>query len=288
MSSIPEQGRRPIRSLFISDVHLGCKHSQAKELLEFLKQHQPKYLYIVGDFIDGWRLKRRWRWLTDYDALLHHLVALRQSGTRLFYTPGNHDSFLRGFLQSLCDVRLVSIRDQFIHRTADHRRFLVLHGDQFDGVEHHAQWLALLGCIVYDALLTLNRFINRLRGKATDPYAFSASVKRRVKWLVRHFSRFESRLASAARNHRCDGIICGHIHVPRIADLDNLIYCNTGDWVENCSALVEFDDGRLELIRYDGTLIGHVAPQQFPDEGGADPLPLETTDSLVDETASVA
>lgn len=255
MSTVPGRARLDVRSLFVSDVHLGCKHSQAEEFLKFLDRYQPEYLYVVGDFIDGWKLKRRWRWQPVYDRILKRLLSLRRSGTRLFYTPGNHDSFLRPFLEHFGVLKLVDVRDEFVHVTADRRRFLVTHGDQFDDVERNAPWLSFVSSIAYDALLSANWLVNRLRGGTRDPYAFCNAIKRRVKMLVRHVSQFEQRWLDSVRRHRCHGIICGHIHSPRILGVEGLVYCNTGDWVENCSALVEYDDGSFELVRRDGTLI---------------------------------
>ncbi len=247
--------KRFVRSLFLSDVHLGCKHSQAPQLLEFLKRRRPRYLYVVGDFFDGWKLRRRWRWHPAYDALLKQLLELRRGGTRLYYAPGNHDAFLRPFLNHLTALKIVEVRDQFIHARADGARFLVTHGDQFDKVEQSSQWLSVLASIAYDALLSVNRFVNRLRGKGRDPYAFSSGVKRSVKLLVSHISHFEDQLVRQARELSCRGVICGHIHTPRIVELGGVTYCNTGDWVENCSALLEYDDGALELVRADGGII---------------------------------
>ncbi|MEQ8846541.1 UDP-2,3-diacylglucosamine diphosphatase [Botrimarina sp.] len=249
-------GPRVVRSLFVSDIHLGCRHSQARELLELLERHQPEKVYLVGDFIDGWKLKRRWRWLPEYDALLRRLMQLKHSGTQLFYTPGNHDNFLRGFL---ANFGVVEIQDQFVHEAADGRRYVVTHGDQFDRVEQECQWLSLVASYAYDVLLTANWLGNRLRGKKHDPYAFCAAMKGRVKRLVKHVSEFEGSIVQSARQLNCDGIICGHIHVPRIDEFEGVVYLNTGDWVENCSALVELADGSFDLIRSDGRLLSRLA-----------------------------
>lgn len=244
--------RGAVRSLFVSDIHLGCKHAQAAEFLEMLERFEPRNLYVVGDFIDGWKLKRRWRWLPEYDRIFQRMMALKRSGTRLMYTPGNHDSFLRGFL---ANFGVIEIQDRFIHEAADGRRFVVTHGDQFDRVEQSCQWLSLVASYAYDVLLTANWWANKLRGKKHDPYAFCGAIKRRVKRLVKHVSEFEQQLLDDARGADCDGIICGHVHAPRITTIDEVAYLNTGDWVENCTALVEFDDGSFDLVRYNGDLI---------------------------------
>ncbi|MEM9187131.1 MAG: UDP-2,3-diacylglucosamine diphosphatase [Planctomycetota bacterium] len=277
---------RVVRSLFVSDVHLGCKHSQADGFLELLEKYEPRYLYVVGDFIDGWKLKRRWRWLPAYDRILQRLMALRRAGTQLYYTPGNHDAFLRGFL---ANFGVIDIRDRFVHTGADGRRFLVTHGDQFDRVEQGMPWLSLAASYGYDVLLSANWMVNKLRGKKHDPYAFCGAIKRGVKRLVSHVSEFEQLLITNAREERCDGIICGHIHAPRIIQVDGLAYCNTGDWVENCSALVEYDDGGFELMRRDGRLIDSLpasprSPEPVADRNaaaeGLTPAVCETADDL--------
>ena len=247
-----------VRSLFVSDVHLGSKHSQAHELLELLERYQPRYLYVVGDFIDGWKLKTRWRWSPVYDLLIQRMLELKKHGTRLMYTPGNHDAFLRGFLQNF---GVIDINDRFIHTTANGQRFLVMHGDQFDRVEQSCQWLSFVATHAYDLLLSVNWWVNALRGKRHDRYAFCGSVKRRVKRLVRHVSEFEGQLVEAARNEDCEGIICGHVHSPRIVELDGVAYCNTGDWVESCTALVELEDGTMELMRHNGQMLARLVAE---------------------------
>ena len=244
-----------VRALFVSDVHLGSKHTQAEDFLELLQQYEPRYLYIVGDFIDGWKLKRRWRWSPTYDQIIQRMMELKRSGTELLYTPGNHDHFLRSYLASF---GVVTINNRFVHEAADGRRYVVTHGDQFDRVEQNWQWLSLVGSYAYDAMLTTNRLANRLRGKKHDPYALSGVIKRRVKKLVKRLSDYEELLAKSAREADCEGIICGHSHTPRIEEIDGIAYLNTGDWVENCTALLEWEDGSFDLIHRDGMLIGHL------------------------------
>lgn len=258
----------PVRSLFVSDVHLGSKHSQADEFLEVLEKYEPRHLYIVGDFIDGWKLKRRWRWRPVYDRIIQRLMTLKRSGTQLYYAPGNHDNFMRGYL---ADYGVIEITDRFVHQAADGRRYLITHGDQFDKVEQSMQWLSVIGTYAYDVLLSTNYWLNWARGKKHNRYAFCGMVKRRIKGLVKHFSDFEAQLIDAAARERCFGIICGHIHSPRIMQLDNLAYLNTGDWVENCTALVEYDDGAFELSRIDGRVL-----DELPAANTAAEAPEET------------
>lgn len=238
--------RRRVRSVFLSDTHLGCRYSQAESLLAFLNQIEPDYLYLVGDILDGWRLQRRWHWQPTYNRILTRLLALGQAGTQVRYTPGNHDAFLRDFLH---DFGFLEIADEFIHYTADERRLLVLHGDRFDNVEIRAQWLSVVGAVAYDSLMWANCQVNRVRGwLGQESVQMAAYVKRRVKRAVTFVSHFEERLARHARESHCDGVVCGHVHTPTVAEQHGLVYFNTGDWVENRSALVEYRDGRLELV----------------------------------------
>ncbi len=253
---------QPVRALFVSDVHLGAKHSQADLFLELLHRYQPEHLYIVGDFIDGRKLKRRWRWRTSYDRIFERLLLLKKNGTRLYYAPGNHDSFLR---KSLADYGVVELRDQFVHVAADGRRYLVIHGDQFDRVEQQMPWLSYAGTYSYDVLLSVNYWVNWARGKRRNRYALCGVIKRRIKGIIKHVSNFETQLVRAAAEENCFGIICGHIHWPRILQLGDLAYLNTGDWVENSTALVEYDDGSLELVQENGRLIAEL-PAALPEE----------------------
>jgi len=238
--------QRRVRTVFISDTHLGCRYSQAEPLLAFLSQIEPDYLYLVGDIIDGWRLRKAWHWRPVYNRIVSRLLELAQRGTQLRYTPGNHDAFLREFLS---DYGFIDIADEFIHYTADERRLLVLHGDRFDTVEIRAQWLSVLGSFAYDSLMWVDNQINRLRRLAgLETCHFSGYVKRRVKRAVRFVSSFEERLARHGRETHCDAVVCGHVHTPQVATYDGLGYFNTGDWVENRTALVEWNDGSLELV----------------------------------------
>lgn len=239
-----------VRSIFISDLHLGNRFSKASELLEFLQCHRPENLYLVGDFIDAWALRRRWHWPQPYDALFNRIGELVEGGTNLFYTPGNHDSFLRRFP---VDEPPIRIQDQFVHRCVDGRQMVILHGDQFDRVENGAKWLSIVGALCYDAILSIDRTTNRaLVSCGLAPRRFSATIKQATKQAVQCFSGFENRLLNHARQARCEVIICGHIHVPRYRMLDEVLYVNLGDWLENTSALVEHIDGRFELLEASG------------------------------------
>ena len=249
--SVSRQGlaERGVRAVFVSDVHLGSRHACASEFLSFLNLIHPEQLYIVGDFIDGWQLKRRWYWQTEYDEILNTLLTMSRQGVELFYTPGNHDEFLRSFPLNL---DFVQIDDEFIHETADGRRMLVTHGDLFDKVEAEMPWLSVIGSVGYNMLLTVNSAWSTVcRSRPESRYELSARIKGSVKKIVRFISDFEKRVTDHARSRDCQGAICGHIHAPKILQYGDMQYCNTGDWVEHCTALIEFEDSTLELVRFD-------------------------------------
>ncbi len=241
------QGRpRRVRSLFVSDVHLGSRFAHAEAFLRFLESQEPESLYIVGDFIDGWRLRQRWHWQPIYNRILHRLWELGEAGTLIRYAPGNHDNFLRHFL---LDFGFLEIQDEFIHQAVDGRRFVVLHGDQFDNVELCAQWLSVVGAWGYDSLMWFNGQVNACRKwLGLAPWQFSSTVKKSVKTVVNFVSNFEARLAEHARSTGCHGVICGHVHMPLCVNREGIAYFNTGDWVENCTALAEYTDGSWELM----------------------------------------
>jgi UDP-2,3-diacylglucosamine pyrophosphatase LpxH len=248
---IASQGRprKRVRSIFVSDIHLGCRWSQADQVLEFLEQHQPDFLYLVGDIVDGWRLSRVWHWRPVYNAILRRLIEMSGSGTRVCYAPGNHDAFMREFLH---DFRLVHVADQFVHEGADGKRYLVLHGDQFDDFEARAPWLSWIGSLAYDGLMRVERVVNGVRATfGGERWPICAFAKRKVKGAVTFLSRFEARLADHARVRRCEGVICGHVHTPTDSLHADVRYLNTGDWVENRTALVEHFDGSMQIVSVD-------------------------------------
>jgi UDP-2,3-diacylglucosamine pyrophosphatase LpxH len=256
VADLPPAPRR-VRTLFLSDVHLGCRYAQLRNLVDYLDRVRPDQLYLVGDFLDGWKLKAGWRWDPAATAIVRRLLWLAQHGTEIYYTPGNHDNFLRiPEVQRLVEQSGVRVRiqDEFVFATQDGTRFLVTHGDKFDVVEMRCQWLSTAASFIYDPLLAVNWGLSRLRRgsdqKRRSPYAFSAFAKDRVKRLVRFLSNFEQKLYAHAQLRDCDGVICGHIHRPVVERSGAVTYVNTGDWVENCTALVERYDGTLWLESY--------------------------------------
>jgi UDP-2,3-diacylglucosamine pyrophosphatase LpxH len=237
------------RTLFLSDFHLGTRGCQAELLLDFLRHHEAETIYLVGDIVDGWRLKQGWYWPQAHNDVVQKLLRKGRKGTRIVYIPGNHDEFLREFLGS--QFGAVELMDEAIHETAEGRRYLVLHGDKFDVVVRNVRWLALLGDWAYDFAIWLNGHIGRVRRRLGLPYwSFSAWSKQKVKSAVNFIGAFEEAVALDAARHGVDGVICGHIHQPARRRIGILDYVNTGDWVESCSAVVEHRDGRLELIRW--------------------------------------
>lgn len=239
-----------VRTVFLSDVHLGSKHCRAEEVLALLNRVRPRDLYLVGDFLDGWKLARRWRWSSVYNDIIERLIALGEHGTRLHYTPGNHDEFLRTspIVHHLKKRGLVTIEDQFIHEAVSGERFLILHGDQFDSVEQGASWLTGLADIIYDGILSANYLSSRLlRWQDGRRYRFSRRVKQTTKKAVRYFSKSHARVIARANEFDCVGIVSGHTHMPNMVVTDEVTCINTGDWVENCTYLVEYEDGRMAL-----------------------------------------
>lgn len=238
-----------VRTLFLSDLHLGTKGCQADLLLDFFRAYDADEIYLVGDIVDGWRLKTGWYWPQSHNDVIQKLLRKVRKGARLIYVPGNHDEFLRDFLGSAFGG--IEIHDSVIHETATGERLLVIHGDQFDLVVRHARWLALLGDGAYTAALFVNTHLNVVRRRLGLTYwSLSAWAKARVKNAVNFIGRFEEMLAAEALRRGADGVVCGHIHHAANRDMNGIRYVNTGDWVESCTAVVEHYDGSLELIRW--------------------------------------
>lgn len=236
-------------SIWLSDIHLGYKGCRADFLLDFLSSIRADVIYLVGDVIDFWAMGRHFSWPENHQAVLRRLLALAASGTRVVYIPGNHDELSR----ELCGSNLlnVEILPEAVHTTATGKRLLMVHGDQFDHAVRRGLIHRLAGDMSYDFLLFLNRWGNRVRRWAGLPYwSLAYYIKNRVKNARAAIAAFESAAAAEARRRGLDGIICGHIHQPEIRTIDGVLYCNDGDWIESCTALVEHRDGRLELIHW--------------------------------------
>ncbi len=241
------EGHIRVRTAWISDVHLGTPGCQAHALLDFLKQVDCDTLYLVGDIIDGWQLRRSWYWPQAHNDVVQKLLRKARKGTRVIFIPGNHDEFARKFLGH--SFGGVEVAEEWIHTTADGRRLWVTHGDLYDGVIQCARWLALLGDTLYEFTLKLNRHLNSWRARMGLPYwSLSKYLKLKVKRAVSYVGDFESALAREARKRGVDGLVCGHIHHAEMRTVEGILYCNDGDWVESLTALVEHEDGQLAIL----------------------------------------
>jgi UDP-2,3-diacylglucosamine pyrophosphatase LpxH len=248
MPLTPDDDDTPrFRSVFISDLHLGTAGCQAEALLDFLKHHPSEFLYLVGDIVDGWQLRKRWYWPQAHNDVVQKLLRRARKGSKVIFVPGNHDEFAREFCNH--HVGGIEVMHDAVHTTADGRRMWITHGDYFDGVIRFAKWLAYLGDNAYELTLRVNRYFNLARKRMGFPYwSLSAYLKDKVKMAVNFISDFEVALANEARHRGYDGVICGHIHRAEMREIGGVLYCNDGDWVESLSALVEHMDGRLELV----------------------------------------
>ena len=237
------------RTLFLSDLHLGARGCQAHLILDMLRHVEAETIYLVGDIIDGWRLRKSWYWDDSHDDVLRQILRQARGGTEVTYIPGNHDEMFRAWLGLGLEIGGIRLRREAVHTTAAGKRLLVIHGDEFDSVVRYAKFLALLGDWAYAAALTFNRYFNAVRRRLGYPYwSLSAWLKQQVKGAVKAIDRFEVALANEASRRGFDGVVCGHIHHAEMREVNGVLYINDGDWVESCTALVEHHDGRLELI----------------------------------------
>jgi UDP-2,3-diacylglucosamine pyrophosphatase LpxH len=235
------------RTIWLSDIHLGSGGCQAPYLLDFLRHNDSEYLYLVGDIIDGWQLRKGWFWPQAHNDVVQKILRKARKGTQVVYIPGNHDEAARQF----CDLAFgdIHVRGEAFHTTLAGKRLWIVHGDLFDGVIQHAKWLAYLGDTAYTMILLLNRWFNRVRSRlGLNYWSLSQYLKHQVKNAVNFISQFEKVMTDEARRRGCDGVVCGHIHKAEIREIDGVLYCNDGDWVESLSALVETYDGELKIV----------------------------------------
>ena len=265
-----ESPERRFRTLFISDVHLGARGSQADLLLDFLRYHDADTIYLVGDIVDGWALKSGWHWPQSHNDFVQKMLRKARKGAKIIYVPGNHDEFLRNYYGT--HFGGIDVVENTVHTGADGKRYLVIHGDQFDVVVAHAKWLAHVGDWAYRMALRVNIGINWVRRRLHRPYwSLSAWAKHKVKNAVSVIGRFEEALTLEARDTGVDGVICGHIHFADMHDRLGIHYINTGDWVESCTAIAETADGQFELIKWSAQL---PVPPKAPRRGPPPPRPL--------------
>ncbi len=239
-----------VRSVFVSDVHLGTRACQAERLLAFLRAYPADHLYLVGDIVDFWAMSREVRWTPAQNTVVQKVLKRARHGEKVTFIPGNHDEALREHVGiTFGDIR---IERECVHEAADGKRYLVLHGDEFDQVTCHHRWIAVLGDVAYTWLVRVNVWLSWVRRKLgiAGYWSLAGYAKRKVKLAVSFVGDFEASVVRAVRDRGLDGVICGHIHVAALRDVDGVTYVNCGDWVDSCTAIVEHHDGRLELVEW--------------------------------------
>lgn len=238
------------RTIWISDVHLGSKGCQAGTLLEFLRETESDHLFLVGDIIDLWALKRTPYWPAEHNTVVQKVLKKARHGTNVVFIPGNHDEALREYVNMTFGG--ISVAREYTHELCDGRKILCVHGDDYDIVMKYSRWVAVLGDVSYTFLLWLNRHFNQVRSLfGLRFWSLSSFIKHKVKQAVNFIGEFEQNVVKEARERQVDGVLCGHIHHAEITTFDGFLYLNTGDWVESCTAIVENYDGTLELIRWE-------------------------------------
>jgi UDP-2,3-diacylglucosamine pyrophosphatase LpxH len=256
-----------VRSIFLSDIHLGTRACQAECLLDFLREHESEYLYLVGDIIDFWAMGRSIQWSRTHNTVVQKILRRARHGERVVFIPGNHDEALREYDGTIFGD--IPIANEWVHTTADGREFLLLHGDLFDQVMRHHRWVAVMGDIAYNLLVRLNASLSLMRRtlRINGYWSLAGYAKRKVKTAVNFICDFEDSVIHAVRERGLDGVICGHIHSAAIREVGGLLYVNCGDWVDSCTAIVEHLDGRLELIewrQHGGTADDHLPSAEMP------------------------
>jgi len=264
--------RMKVRSIFLSDIHLGTRACQADSLIGFLRAYESEHLYLLGDIIDFWSMSRAIHWTAAQNTVVQKVLRRARHGEKVFLIPGNHDEALREYIgASFGDIRVV---DDVIHETAAGKRLLLLHGDAFDQVTRHHRWLAVLGNIGYDLLVGANALLSRIRRTLRIPgyWSLAGYAKRRVKSAVSYIFDFEDAVIHTVRERGLDGVVCGHIHAACVRETDGILYINCGDWVDSCTAIVEHLDGRLELVEWREGGVGGESVAELPGEAKVLPL----------------
>lgn len=237
------------KSIFISDIHLGARGCQADALCSFLKANNSEHLFLVGDIIDGWRLKKRWYFPQSHANVIRRILTSAKRGTKVYYVLGNHDEVLRKYLNYDIDIGRIRVMNRYTYNAVNGKKYLVIHGDFFDKIMLDKKWLMHIGDTLYDTLIWLNTKFNIVRGwLGMDYWSLSKWLKHHTKQAINFIHKFEEHVADYCRRKGFDGIICGHIHTAEIKNIDGIEYMNDGDWVESCTALVEHHDGTWEII----------------------------------------
>ncbi|MCX8087516.1 MAG: UDP-2,3-diacylglucosamine diphosphatase [Rhodocyclaceae bacterium] len=239
-----------VRSIFLSDIHLGTRGCQAESLIAFLREYETDHLFLLGDIVDFWAMNRSIHWTPAQNTVVQKVLRRARHGTKVWLIPGNHDEALREYVgASFGDI---VIADEYVHETAAGKRLLLLHGDEFDQVTRYHRWLAILGDIGYNLLVRINAWLSWVRRTLRIPgyWSLAGYAKRRVKRAIDFIFDFEEAVIHTVRERGLDGVICGHIHSAALREVDGLLYLNCGDWVDSCTAIVEHCDGALELIEW--------------------------------------
>ena len=237
------------RTLWLSDIHLGTRDCKADALLELLRHCHAETIYLVGDIIDGWQLRKGWYWPQAHNDVVQKLLRKARKGCRVIFIPGNHDEFARHYVG--LHFGGIEVLSDVVHVTVDGTRLWIVHGDWFDGVVMHAKWLAHLGDQLYIFTLKLNRWLNHVRHRLGFSYwSLSQYLKGKVKNAVSYISSFEQLLAEEAARRQCEGVVCGHIHRAELRHIGCTLYANCGDWVESLIAVAEQHDGAMQLLMW--------------------------------------
>ncbi len=278
---------KQVRTIFLSDIHLGTRGCQADRLLDFLRHHDSEQLYLVGDIVDFWAMNRSIHWTSTQNTVVQKVLRRARKGTQVILVPGNHDEALREYVGiTFGEIR---IEADWTHETADGRRFLVLHGDEYDQVTRHHRWVAILGDVAYNALVRMNAWLSwaRRRMGVAGYWSLAGYAKRKVKTAVSFIFDFEDSVIHGARERGADGVICGHIHWATIKQVDGLTYVNCGDWVDSCTAVIEHFDGSLELVEW-GKQDASPAPAPALPAPAAPPQPAVARTASKDDQAGFA
>lgn len=237
------------KSIFISDVHLGTRGCQAEKLLDFLKNNTCENLFLIGDIFDGWRLSKRWYFPQSHANVVRKVLTLSKDNVRVYYILGNHDEYLRKFLQYDLSVGKIKVMNHYSYNAVNGKKYLVTHGDLFDKLMLQNKWLMHIGDTLYNLLIWLNTHFNRIRKVFGMRYwSLSKFLKGQTKQALNFINNYEKHLADYCDKKGYDGVICGHIHTPAIKQIGSIEYMNDGDWVESCSALIETHEGNFELV----------------------------------------
>ena len=241
---------RQVRALFLSDIHLGTRACRSDDLLSFIKAYDPRHIFLIGDIFDFWAMSRAVYWSAQQNTVIQKILRKARQRAQVFLIPGNHDEALREYVGT--SFGNIHIERDYVHTAADGRRYWLVHGDEYDQVTTCHRWVSLLGDYSYSWLIELNRLLSLIRRKlgVSGHWSLADYAKRNVLRAVSFISDFENAVVRSAKRRGVAGVICGHIHTPAVKDIDGIAYINCGDWVDNCTAVVEHYDGRMQLVRW--------------------------------------